>query len=92
MSLSSFGIWKYRNQPTIDTWYCSKKVICLNTPSSSFPPRMARTDTLIIKAWQRLDAREDDEAYEGRIDLGPPNHDATAVKRKESRAAAAIAL
>jgi hypothetical protein len=53
---------------------------------------MARTDTEIIEAWQRQDAREDDEAYEGCIGLGPPNHDATAVERDERCAAAAIAL
>jgi hypothetical protein len=31
MSLSLFGIWKYRHQPTIDTWCRSIKVFCLNT-------------------------------------------------------------
>ncbi len=25
------GIWEYRNQPTIDTWYASTKKFCLNT-------------------------------------------------------------
>jgi hypothetical protein len=53
---------------------------------------MARSDREIIKAWQRQDAREDDEAYEGCIGLGPPNHVATTVEHKERCAATAIAL
>jgi hypothetical protein len=53
---------------------------------------MARTDREIIEAWQRQGNREDDEAYQGRISLGPPNHVATVVKCKERHAAAALAL
>jgi hypothetical protein len=53
---------------------------------------MARSDREIIKGLQRQDAREDDEADEGRIGLGQPNHVATTVEREERHAAAAIAL
>ena len=53
---------------------------------------MARSDREIIEARQRQDTREDDEAYEGRIGLGPPPHVATAVERKQRRSAAAMAL
>jgi hypothetical protein len=53
---------------------------------------MARSDREIIKAWQRQDAREDDEADEGRIGLGPPPHVATTVKCKQRCSAAAMAL
>jgi hypothetical protein len=53
---------------------------------------MARSNREIINAWQCQDAREDDEAYEGRIGLGPPPHVAAAVKRKQRRSAAAMAL
>ena len=53
---------------------------------------MARSDREIIEAWQRQDVREDDEAYEGHIGLEPPPHIAAAVKRKQRRSAATMAL
>jgi hypothetical protein len=30
-------------------------------------------DTAIINTWERRRVQEDDDAYEGRINLGPPN-------------------
>ncbi len=44
-------------------------------------------DTAIINAWERPRVREDDDAYEGRINLGPPNDAAAAYKRKDQHTA-----
>ncbi len=44
-------------------------------------------DTAIIDAWEHWRVREDDDAYEGRINLGPPNDVPAAYKRKDQRAA-----
>jgi hypothetical protein len=53
---------------------------------------MARSNREIIEAWQRQDAREDDEAFEGCIGLGPPPHVAATVECKQRCSAAAMAL
>ncbi len=42
---------------------------------------------MIIDAWECRHVREDDDAYEGRISLGPPNNVAAAYKRKDQRTA-----
>jgi hypothetical protein len=47
-------------------------------------------DKVIIGAWERWRVREDDDAYEGHISLGPPNDVATAYERKVQRAAVAV--
>ncbi len=39
-------------------------------------------DTAIIDAWEHRRVREDDDAYEGRINLGPPNDVAAAYERE----------
>ncbi len=39
-------------------------------------------DAYIIDAWMRRDDREDDDAYEGRMNLGPPNNVAAAVEHE----------
>jgi hypothetical protein len=39
-------------------------------------------DTEIIDAWKRRGVREDDDDYEGRMNLVPPNNVAAAVERK----------
>ncbi len=44
-------------------------------------------DTAIIDGWERWRVREDDDAYEGRINLGSPNDVATAYEREDQRAA-----
>ncbi len=44
-------------------------------------------DTAIIDAWEHWRVREDDDAYEGRINLGPPNDVAAAYECKDQRAA-----
>ena len=44
-------------------------------------------DAAIIDAWERRRVREDDDAYEGRISLGPPNDVAAAYEREDQRAA-----
>jgi hypothetical protein len=44
-------------------------------------------DTAIIDAWERRHVREDDDAYEGRINLGSPNDVAAAYEREDQRAA-----
>ena len=46
-------------------------------------------DAYIIDAWERRDDGEDDDAYEGRMSLGPPNNVAAAYARKDQRAAPA---
>jgi hypothetical protein len=46
-------------------------------------------DKVIIDAWERRRVREDDDAYEGCISLGPPNNVAAAYKREDQRAAVA---
>ncbi len=46
-------------------------------------------DKVIIDAWERRRVREDDDAYEGRISLGPPNIVAAAYEREDQRAAVA---
>jgi hypothetical protein len=46
-------------------------------------------DKVIIDAWERRRVREDDDAYEGRISLGPPNNVAAAYKREDQCAAVA---
>ena len=43
----------------------------------------------IIDAWERRGDGEDDDAYEGRMSLGPPNNVAAAYARKDQRAAPA---
>ncbi len=43
--------------------------------------------TAIINAWKRWCVREDDDAYEGRINLGPLNDVPAAYKCKDQRAA-----
>ncbi len=43
-------------------------------------------DKVIIDAWERWSVREDDDAYEGRISLGPPNDVAAAYEREVQRA------
>jgi hypothetical protein len=47
-------------------------------------------DTAFIDAWERRRVQEDDDAYEGRINLGPPNDVAAAYKRKDQRTAVAV--
>ncbi len=47
-------------------------------------------DTAIIDAWEHWRVREDDDAYEGRISLGPPNDVTVAYERKDQRAAVAV--
>jgi hypothetical protein len=44
------------------------------------------TNREIIKACQRQGDSENDEAYEGRISLGPPYHVAYAVEREDIQA------
>ncbi len=44
-------------------------------------------DTEIIDAWKRRGVREDDDDYEGRMNLVPPNNVAAAVERENQRAA-----
>ncbi len=44
-------------------------------------------DTAIIDAWERQRVRDDDDAYEGRINLGSPNDVAAAYEREDQRAA-----
>jgi hypothetical protein len=44
-------------------------------------------DTAIINAWERWRVREDDDAYEGRINLGPPNDVAAAYEHQDQRTA-----
>jgi hypothetical protein len=39
-------------------------------------------DKVIIDAWERWRVREDDDAYEGRISLWPPNDVASTYERK----------
>jgi hypothetical protein len=46
-------------------------------------------DKVIIDAWERRHVREDDDAYKGRISLGPPNNVAAAYQREDQRAAVA---
>ena len=46
-------------------------------------------DAYIIDAWERRGDGEDDDAYEGRISLGPPNNVAAAYARKDQCAAPA---
>ena len=46
-------------------------------------------DAYIIDAWERQGDGEDDDAYEGRMSLGPPNNVAAAYARKDQRAAPA---
>ena len=46
-------------------------------------------DAFIIDAWERRGDREDDDAYEGRMSLGPPNNVAAAYARKDQRVAPA---
>ena len=40
-------------------------------------------DTAIIDAWERWHVWEDDDAYEGRINLGPPNDVAAAYEHED---------
>ncbi len=47
-------------------------------------------DKVIIDAWERWRVREDDDAYEGRISLGPPNDVAAAYEHEVQRAAVAV--
>ncbi len=47
-------------------------------------------DTAIINAWEHRRVREDDDAYEGRINLGPPNDVAAAYEREDQCAAVAV--
>ena len=47
-------------------------------------------DTAIIDAWERRRVREDDDAYEGRINLGSPNDVAAAYEREVQHAAVAV--
>jgi hypothetical protein len=47
-------------------------------------------DKVIIDAWERRHVQEEDDAYEGRISLGPPNDVATAYEREAQRAAVAV--
>ncbi len=44
-------------------------------------------DTAIIDAWEHRRVQEDDDAYEGHINLGPPNDVAAAYEREDQRAA-----
>ncbi len=46
-------------------------------------------DKGIIDAWERRRVWEDDDAYEGRISLGPPNNVAAAYEREDQRTAVA---
>jgi hypothetical protein len=46
-------------------------------------------DVEIINAWKRRNVREDDDDYEGRMNLVPPNNVAAAVERENQRAASA---
>jgi hypothetical protein len=46
-------------------------------------------DKVIIDAWERWRVREDDDAYEGRISLGPPNNVAAAYEREDQHTAVA---
>jgi hypothetical protein len=46
-------------------------------------------DAYIIDAWMRRDDREDDDAYEGRMNLGPPNNVAVAVEHENQCTASA---
>jgi hypothetical protein len=47
-------------------------------------------DADIIDAWKRRGVGEDDNDYEGRMNLVPPNNVAAAVERENQRAASAI--
>jgi hypothetical protein len=47
-------------------------------------------DTAIIDAWEHRRVQENDDAYEGRISLGPPNDVAAAYKRKDQCTAVAV--
>jgi hypothetical protein len=47
-------------------------------------------DTAIIDAWEHRHVREDDDAYEGRINLGTPNDVTAAYEREDQRAAVAV--
>ncbi len=40
-------------------------------------------DTAIIDVWERRRVQEDDDAYEGRTNLGPPNDVAAAYERED---------
>ena len=44
-------------------------------------------DAYIIDAWMRRDDREDDDAFEGRMNLGPPNNVAAAIEHENQRLA-----
>ncbi len=58
------------------------------SPSNPNPEKHNKTmDKVIIDAWEHRRVREDDDAYEGRISLGPPNNVAAAYKREDQRAA-----
>jgi hypothetical protein len=46
-------------------------------------------DEYIIDAWMHRGDGEDDDAYEGRMNLGPPNNVAAALEREDQRAASA---
>jgi hypothetical protein len=46
-------------------------------------------DKVIIDAWEHRRVREDDDADEGRISLGPPNNVAAAYEREDQRSAVA---
>ncbi len=46
-------------------------------------------DAEIIDAWKRRGVREDDDDYEGRMNLVPPNNVAAAVEHKNQHAASA---
>jgi hypothetical protein len=46
-------------------------------------------DAYIIDAWMRRDDREYDDAYEGRMNLGPPNNVSAAIEHENQRAASA---
>ncbi len=47
-------------------------------------------DTAIIYAWEHWRVQEDDDAYEGRINLGPPNDVSAAYEREDKHAAVAV--
>jgi hypothetical protein len=49
-------------------------------------------DVEIINAWKRRGVREDDDDYEGRMNLVPPNNVATAVEHENQRAASPTML
>ncbi len=44
-------------------------------------------DTAIIDAWEHQRVGEDDDAYEGRINLGPPNDVTAAYENEDQRTA-----